>query len=108
LRKRHVVLGFLGVISAITFLDRMAIAVAGPEIQAELHIGPEVWGWILSAYVIANGIFEIPSGALGDRFGHRWEFTRIVVWWSAFTAATAWCRSALQLAGARSLSGSQR
>jgi ACS family glucarate transporter-like MFS transporter len=105
LRKRHVVLGFLGVISAITFLDRMAIAVAGPEIQAELHIGPEVWGWILSAYVIANGIFEIPSGALGDRFGHRWEFTRIVVWWSAFTAATAWCRSALQLAGARFLFG---
>lgn len=103
--KRHAVVGLLGLISVITFVDRMAIAVAGPHIQKELHIGPELWGWVLSAYVIANGIFEIPSGAIGDRFGHRWEFTRIVAWWSAFTAATGWARGFWQLASARFLFG---
>lgn len=103
--KRHAVVGLLGVVSVLTFLDRMAIAVAGPHIQQELHIGPELWGWVLSAYVVANGIFEIPSGAIGDRFGHRWEFARIVAWWSTFTAATAWCRTFWQLAGARFLFG---
>lgn len=103
--KRHFVVGLLGLISVVTFLDRMAIAVAGPHIQQELHIGPELWGWVLSAYVIANGVFEIPSGAIGDKYGHRWEFTRIVTWWSAFTAATAWCQSFWQLAGARFLFG---
>lgn len=103
--KRHFVVGLLGLISVVTFLDRMAIAVAGPHIQKELGITPELWGWVLSAYVVANGIFEIPSGAIGDRYGRRWEFTRIVTWWSAFTAATAWCRNFWQLAGARFLFG---
>jgi MFS family permease len=105
LRKRSVVVGLLGLVSILTFLDRLAIAVTGPSIQQELHIAPEVWGWVLSAYVVANGIFEIPSGAIGDKYGHRWEFTRIVVWWSGFTAATALCRNFWQLAGSRFLFG---
>src|SRR5262249_23305632 len=37
-------------------------------------------------------IFEVPSGWLGDTMGPRKVLTRIVLWWSAFTAATglAW------------------
>ena len=34
------------------------------------------------------GAFEIPTGALGDRIGPRRVLTRIVAWWSAFTALT--------------------
>jgi MFS family permease len=98
LKKRHAVVGLLGVVSVITFLDRMAIAVVGPRIQEDLHISPEKWGWVLSAYVIAYGIFEIPSGALGDRFGQRRELTRIAVWWSAFTALSGACTNFIQLA----------
>ncbi|HEY0315032.1 MAG TPA: MFS transporter [Sphingomonas sp.] len=105
MRKRHIVLGLLGLASVLTFLDRMAIAVTGESIQKELAIGPKEWGWILSAYVIAYSIFEIPSGAMGDRHGYRRELTRIATWWSFFTAATAWCRTAWQMAGARFLFG---
>lgn len=67
-------------LSAITFIDRLAIAVAEPGIRGSLKLGPEQWGWILSAYVFANAIFEIPSGARGDRRGQRSELTRIVAW----------------------------
>ncbi|HEV2215207.1 MAG TPA: MFS transporter [Terracidiphilus sp.] len=105
MRQRHKVLGLLGVLSVLTFLDRMAIAVAGPGIQAELHIQPRDWGWILSAYVLANGLFEIPSGMMGDARGQRGELTRIVTWWSAFTALTAWCRGFWQLMAVRFLFG---
>ncbi len=105
MRKRHGVLALLGAVSVITFLDRLAIAVEGPSIQQDLHISPDLWGWILSAYVLAYGIFEIPSGALGDRFGQRRELTRITVWWSAFTALTGWSRSFLQLVSTRFLFG---
>jgi MFS family permease len=89
LKKRHGVLGFLVALSVITFLDRLAIAVAGPRIQDELHISPERWGWVLGAFALGYGIFEMPSGALGDRGGQRGVLTRVVVWWSIFTAATA-------------------
>lgn len=105
MKQRHKVLALLGAISVLTFLDRMAIAVAGPGIQSELHIEPQRWGWILSAYVFANGLFEIPSGARGDRYGQRGEFMRIVTWWSVFDALTGWCRGFWQLLTARFLFG---
>ncbi len=101
MKQRHKILGLLGLLSVLTFLDRLAVAVAGPAIQADLHIQPQNWGWILSAYVLANGIFEIPSGAMGDRRGQRGEMTRIVTWWSCFNALTSLSRGFWQLCAAR-------
>jgi ACS family glucarate transporter-like MFS transporter len=89
LKKRRIVLVFLTTLSVITFLDRLAIAVAGPRIQSEFQLGPEQWGWVLAAFALSYGLFEIPSGAAGDHFGHRSTLTRIVLWWSVFTGATA-------------------
>jgi MFS family permease len=96
-KKRHGVLGFLTALSAITFFDRLAIAVAGPRMQDELHIAPEKWGWVLGAFALAYGLFEMPSGAAGDRVGQRGVLTRIVVWWSVFTALTAAAAGYVQL-----------
>lgn len=105
MRRRAGVLVLLCSVSAITFLDRMAIAVAEPGVRGDLKLSPEQWGWVLSAYVLSNALFEIPSGALGDRRGQWVELTRITAWWSAFTAATGWCRNFVQIAGARFLFG---
>src|SRR5947208_16210757 len=88
MKRRHGVLLLLVSLSIITYLDRVCIAVAGPRMQEELDISPERWGWVLGAFVLAYGVFEIPTGALGDRFGQRQTLTRIVVWWSAFTCFT--------------------
>ena len=67
----------LSLLSVITYLDRVCIAVAGPRMQDALHISPQAWGWVTSVFFIAYGIFEIPSGALGDRIGPRLVLTRI-------------------------------
>lgn len=104
-RKRYAVVGLLSVVSVITFLDRMAISVLGPRIQHDLSLSPEQWGWVLSAYVIAYGLIEIPSGALGDRNGQRRELSRIAAWWSAFTALTGACTRFVPLAIVRFLFG---
>jgi len=85
---RHRVLGLLVLLFGITYLDRVCISVAGPRIQQELHIGPIGWGWVTGAFTISYCIFEIPTGILGDRIGPRRVLTRIVLWWSAFTALT--------------------
>ncbi len=105
MKKRRIVLGLLATLSVITFIDRLAIAVTGPTMQKDLGITPAQWGWVLSAYVIAYAVFEVPSGALGDRHGYRKELSRITLWWSVFTAATALCRNVWQLAAARFLFG---
>ncbi len=56
--------------------------------QDALAITPEQWGWVTGVFTLAYAAFEIPSGAMGDRIGPRRVLTRIVVWWSAFTALT--------------------
>lgn len=105
MKKRSWVLALLCLVSVITFLDRLAVAVTEPSIRADLHLDPAQWGWVLSAYVLANALFEIPSGAIGDRKGRRFELTRIAVWWSAFTALTGACRNMWQIFASRFLFG---
>jgi MFS family permease len=78
----------LSLLAIITYLDRVCIAVAGPQMQDSLHISPQAWGWVTSVFFFSYAAFEIPTGALGDRIGPRRVLTRIVLWWSAFTSLT--------------------
>ncbi|MDE3197347.1 MAG: MFS transporter, partial [Acidobacteriota bacterium] len=86
--SRTRILVLLSLLAVITYLDRVCIAVAGPRMQDTLHISPAGWGWVTSVFFLSYSLFEIPTGMLGDRIGARRVLTRIVVWWSAFTALT--------------------
>lgn len=56
--------------------------------QEELGIDPIGWGWVTAMFTLSYCLFEIPTGALGDRIGPRRVLTRVVVWWSVFTSLT--------------------
>ena len=71
MNRKYGVLIFLSVLSVITFLDRNAISLAGQRITEELGLTEGQFGWILSAFTISYGLFEIPTGLLGDRFGAK-------------------------------------
>jgi ACS family glucarate transporter-like MFS transporter len=88
MKYQHRIMGMLSLLAVITYVDRVCIAVAGPRMQDELGISPEAWGWVASVFFFSYGAFEIPTGLLGDRIGPRKVLTRIVIWWSAFTALT--------------------
>jgi MFS family permease len=88
MKYQHRIVGMLSLLAIITYLDRICIAVAGPQMQDSLGISPAAWGWVTSAFFFSYAAFEIPSGALGDRIGPRRVLTRIVTWWSAFTSLT--------------------
>src|SRR5678815_978290 len=88
MKYRHRVLGFLCLLAGITYLDRVAISVAGPRIQESLSIGPEMGGWVVGIFAVSYALFELPPGRMGDRIGARRVLTRVVLWWSAFTAFT--------------------
>jgi MFS family permease len=85
---RYRVLGLLFLLVFIMYLDRLCIAVAGPRIQHEMGLSPSRWGWVIGAFTLSYALFEVPSGILGDRIGARRVLTRIVLWWSTFTALT--------------------
>src|SRR5262245_11480892 len=88
MKHRHRVLGLLILLFAITYIDRVAISVAGPRMQEELQIDPVGWGWVTAMFTLSYCIFEVPTGSLGDRIGPRRVLTRVVLWWSAFTSLT--------------------
>jgi sugar phosphate permease len=85
---RHPVLLFLCSLTTLTYLDRICISIVGVRLKSDLGLNNEQFGWILAAFALAYALFEIPSGALGDRIGPRAVFIRIVLMWSFFTALT--------------------
>jgi MFS family permease len=88
-RSCYKVLAFLFTLASLTYLDRLAISAAMPFIVQEFGLSPVQRGYIFSAFTLTYALFEIPTGWMGDRFGTRKTLTRIVIWWSAFTALTA-------------------
>ncbi|MGH9672708.1 MAG: MFS transporter, partial [Bryobacteraceae bacterium] len=88
MKYRYRVLALLFLLSIITYIDRVCISVAGPAMQKDLDIAPELWGWVTGVFAISYAVFEIPTGAMGDRIGPRKVLTRIVIWWSVFTSLT--------------------
>ena len=102
---RYRVLVLLFFLVLIMYLDRLCIAVAGPRMQHDLGLSPRDWGWVMGAFTLSYALFEIPSGVLGDRVGPRKVLTRIVLWWSTFTAATGAVSSLGPLLAVRFLFG---
>jgi ACS family glucarate transporter-like MFS transporter len=97
MKKRHQVLAFLFSLSTITYIDRTSISLLASDMKADLHIQNDAWGWILSAFALSYALFELPTGTLGDRIGPRRILTRVVTWWSVFTAFTGMATSWLSL-----------
>jgi sugar phosphate permease len=87
-RTRYIVIVFLATLAFVLYLDRVCIGQAATDIQKEFGFSKTQFGWILGAFTIAYGLFEVPTGRLGDRYGSRGVLTRIVIWWSVFTILT--------------------
>jgi MFS family permease len=80
---------FTVALAAITFLDRVCISILTPDIMRDLHLTTIQMSYVFSAFTLAYAVFEIPTAWWADRIGSRRVLTRIVLWWSAFTMATA-------------------
>src|SRR5271169_2814753 len=87
-RTRWILIFWMFVISAVSYLDRVNISIAGPSIEREIHMDHIHLGWVFSAWVLGYALFQAPSGRLADRFGPRKILTMGTVWWAVFTAAT--------------------
>lgn len=85
---RNRILLLITLASGITYLDRVCLSAAAPAIMRDLRLSSIQMGYAFSVFSLAYGIFEIPTGWLGDRLGQRKMITRIVACWSAFTALT--------------------
>jgi ACS family glucarate transporter-like MFS transporter len=77
------------VMSAVAFLDRTNISIAGVQIGREFNIDNAHLGWVFSAFLIGYASFQIPGGILVRRLGPRRVLALAVIWSGLFTALTA-------------------
>ncbi len=87
---RYWVIVFAITLAVLSYIDRVSMSQAAPIISRDLHLSKEQMGYVFGSFALAYALFEIPSGWLGDVMGPRRVLLRIVLWWSAFTAATGW------------------
>jgi MFS transporter, ACS family, glucarate transporter len=80
---------WLFVLSAVSYLDRVNISIAGGSIVDAYHLTDVQLGKVFSAMVAGYALFQTLGGHLADRFGSRRVLTGGVVWWGIFTALTA-------------------
>jgi MFS family permease len=86
---RQEVLALACSLSMITYLDRVAFGAAGTLIADELGLVSQgSLKGAFTAFAIAYGVFEVPSGWWGDLRGPRRVLIRIVLAWSLFTILT--------------------
>ena len=88
-RVRYRVVAFTMTLAAVTYLDRVCISILAPNIMRDLRLTAIQMSYVFSAFTLAYALFEIPTAWWADRVGSRRVLTRIVLWWSAFTVATA-------------------
>ncbi len=86
---RYVLVLWLFVLSAVAFLDRTNISVAGIQISREFAISNVRLGWVFSAFLVGYASLQIPAGALARRVGPRKVLVFAGLWWALFTALTA-------------------
>lgn len=102
---RYWVIFFAMTLAIITYVDRVCMSQAAPEIQKEFGLTDFQKGLLFSVFSLAYGLFEIPTGWMGDRFGVRKVLMRIVLWWSLFTMLTGWARNYIVLLATRFMFG---
>jgi ACS family glucarate transporter-like MFS transporter len=88
-RVRWFLVFWLFVLSAVSYLDRVNISIAGGAIVDAYHLTDVQLGKVFSALVLGYALFQTIGGQLADRYGARRVLTGGVVWWGIFTALTA-------------------
>ncbi len=86
---RYLIVTWLLVLSAVAFLDRTNIAIAGAQIGREFRIDNTRLGWVFSAFLVGYAAFQVPGGLIVRRFGARRVLALSLTWWGIFITLTA-------------------
>lgn len=86
---------------AINYIDRTVLSAAAPHLISELHLTPEMMGFIMAAFFWSYSLLQIPAGWFADRFGQKKGLGFAVAWWSVATSAMGLATGFKSLLGLR-------
>lgn len=75
--------------TALSYMDRQAVALVGPKIKGEFHLSNTDFGWVMAVFSLTYALFQVPAGYLVDRWDVRRVYAGAVVWWSLAAVGAA-------------------
>lgn len=86
---RWKVVGLLFLLSVLNYLDRQALSILAPTLQAKLGFSSIGYSYIVTSFLIAYGVGNLLCGPLVDRMGVRTAVVLALALWSAAAMAHA-------------------
>src|SRR5947209_7472283 len=86
---RYLVLALLGLIAVIAYVQRLAISVPTAAMQRDLGLDSTTMGLVMGSWYWGYALFQLPAGALADRWGSKPAILLFAVTWSALTGCVA-------------------
>ena len=93
------------VLYVISYLDRANIGYAALQMNKELALTSEAFGFAAGIFFIGYFLFEVPSNVALNKYGARIWISRILITWGIVATATAFVQTATQLYVLRFLLG---
>ncbi|MDF3058291.1 MAG: exuT 4 [Rariglobus sp.] len=97
--------GLLFLASILNYIDRQALSILAPTIQADLNLSDQQYATIVSFFLAAYTVAYLLSGRVVDVLGARLSLALFIGWWSLANALTGLARGAMSLGAFRFLLG---
>lgn len=99
------ILGLVFIAAVLNYVDRQALSVLAPTIQAGLGMDDRDYADLVNLFLVAYTVAHLVSGKLVDRLGARAGAALFVAWWSLANVLTAWATGPRSLGACRFLLG---
>jgi ACS family tartrate transporter-like MFS transporter len=99
------IIPFVFILYIISYIDRANIGYAALQMNHELALSSEAFGFASGIFFIGYFLFEVPSNVMLNKFGARVWIARILVTWGIVSVGSAFVQNATQLYVLRFLLG---
>jgi len=91
------IIPFTFVLYVISYIDRANIGYAALQMNKELALTSEAFGFAAGIFFIGYFLFEVPSNVMMGKYGPRVWIARILISWGIVSVLTAFVQNATQL-----------
>ncbi|MFM0203708.1 MFS transporter [Paraburkholderia fungorum] len=91
------IIPFVFILYIISYLDRANIGYAALQMNKELALSSEAFGFVSGIFFIGYFLFEVPSNVMLNKYGARVWIARILLTWGVVAVISAFVQNATQL-----------